>query len=136
MKSWAVRLGVDMSVEVKQITGDLLDWLYKQIGCRIVEAVKIPDVCILERDDLIVMVDEEGLLRDHPQTNMIASVLCGHVIVGDAVLMRVGETEDGDLDWMGLKSWNEASRVCLKAYDATMNAINEALKGAAGHEEG
>lgn len=37
-------------------------------------------------DNVLIVVDEEGLLKDSPQINKIASFLYGGVIVGDVVL--------------------------------------------------
>lgn len=111
MTGWAVFIDVDAIVVPEEISGDLLDWLYGKIGCRIVESVPVPRDRF-GRDDIIMMVDEEGLLRDDPQINIVASALYGHVIVGNAVLMRVGETEDGDLDWMGMTG-KEAEQISI-----------------------
>ena len=133
MKGWGVRIGLDLSVDAVKISGGLLDWLYKQIGCRIVQMVQIP-ADVFGRDDIILMVDEEGLLKEDPHGNLVASVLCGQTIVGNAVLLRVGETEDGDLDWMGLKDWDEAAEICGQTYVTVVTTV-ERLKGGKVHEE-
>ena len=110
MAGWAVFIGVDATVMTAEISGDLLDWLYRVIGCRIVESVPVPRDRF-GRDDVIMMVDEEGLVRGHSVYNRIASTLCGQTIVGNAVLMRVGEDEDDELDWLGLGSREEAETI-------------------------
>ena len=135
MTGWGVRIGLDLSVDVEKISGDLLDWLYnKTIGCRVVQMVSIP-ADRFGRDDVIMMVDEEGMLREDPQTNLIASILYGYRIVGNAVLMRIGTTEDGDMDWMGFKDWSEAVEICMHTYYAAIAAITN-MEGDDGHEEG
>ena len=121
MAGWAVFIGVDATVMTAEISGDLLDWLYRVIGCRIVESVPVPRDHF-GRDDIIMMVDEEGLLRGHPVRNRIASILYGQTIVGNAVLLRVGETEDGDLDWLGLTG-TEAARIRALTEDFGLGPI-------------
>ena len=127
MKGWGVRIGLDLSVDAVKISGGLLDWLYKQIGCRIVQMVQIP-ADIFGRDDIILMVDEEGLLKEDPHGNLVASILCGQTIVGNAVLLRVGETEDGDLDWMGFEAEEAAKVICGQTYVTVVAAV-EKLSG-------
>lgn len=126
---WAVIIGVDGAIEQAEISGGLLQWLYAQIGCRIVEAVPVRSDDVLGRDDIVMMVDEEALLRPEARLNRTASVLHGGHIYGNAVLLRVGETEDGELDWMGLESAEEAEMVCFKAgVEAASDLIRQLAK--------
>ena len=62
------------------------------------------DIVRLPRDDhTIMLVDDEGLLRDSPY-NARASILsrypCG--LVGDALVVGVGTVDDGEQDVVGL----------------------------------
>lgn len=125
MAGWAVFLGTDSTIASVKIDGALLPWLYRRIGCRIVEPVRICSEEVFGRGDIEMLADEEGLLKSDPRANPTASALSGVGIVGNAVLLRVGETEDGDLDWTGFETEEAAKVICGQIYVTVVAAVEK-----------
>ena len=75
-----------------------LEFYYKQIGCDMIEIVPVRALYQLNEkcEDYVMIVDEEGLLKDKPKLNIYASVLYGSPIYGNAVIVKdIGEDFDG-----------------------------------------
>ena len=74
---------------------DNLEFWYEELDCRlvdIVDAIELPGYCLI--------VDDEGLMKDQPQMNNIASLLYGFLqhgqpIVGGAIIGKNLQTENG-----------------------------------------
>jgi hypothetical protein len=56
-----------------------LQELYNAIGCEMIEIVYLPN-------DIILIVDEEGMLKPNPVINRLASHFAHQRIVGNAIL--------------------------------------------------
>lgn len=85
-------------------------WYGQQIGADLVENVRPRGL----EEPYMMLVDEEGLLKEAPEVNGLASWLYethkhGHPIVGDVLIVRSVETEDGG-DIEGL-SGEEADKI-------------------------
>lgn len=115
-------------VEVRQVNPNVgkLQMLYEMIGTDIVEIVRpqyLPD-------PYVMVVDEEGLLRDTPVMNPVGSLLYGtyehgQPIVGNIVFMFEKFGSDGpDLFWM---TEEEARAFATGILDS---AMREAAKAA------
>ena len=77
-----------------------LQQLYDLIGCDLVESVRIDN-------DVLMLVDESGWLKDDPVPNFKASLLYSgtpHSIAGNAVLLKLNRRA---CDWKAL-SYDEA----------------------------
>lgn len=105
----------------------LLPFSYREIGCDCIEIVR-PDTL---KEPYVIIVDEEGLLKDEPKLNTIASYLYGtqnhgQPIVGKVLIMKTVETEDGeDIAWL---DYDEAWAI-MNAMDAVVNAaVNKLWK--------
>lgn len=85
MKYYVIKLDTDGSittVETEKAPG--LKFLYEQIGCSLIESVNL-------WDDYIMLVDEEGWLKENPVPNKNASYLYSvspSSIVGNAVVLK------------------------------------------------
>lgn len=117
-------------VEVRQVDVNKgkLENLYEMIGTDIVEKVSAKYL----PEPYVMMVDEEGLLRDNPVMNPVGSLLYGayehgQPIVGNIVFMRLDYSPEGpDLFWM---DEDEAMRFAGEILDASMTkAARAALK--------
>lgn len=81
-----------------------LDYFYKHIECDLIEIVRpialqqVTDTC----ENLIMIVDEEGLLRDSPKLNIYASAFYGRPLYGNVMIVKEIETPDG-LDFAGME---------------------------------
>lgn len=73
---------------------DDLQYFYKHIGCRCIDIVYVKDY--------LLIVDDEGLLVDDPQVNIVASILYGHPICGNALIVKEGYNEEGEPTCEGL----------------------------------
>ena len=91
----------------------LLDFCYEYLGCSSIEIVK---PCALDqmKESLLMVVDEEGLLRERT-ANPMGSLLYGHLIVGPVI---VGQPviRDGEPDVGGFDSIEEAIRISEKLH--------------------
>jgi hypothetical protein len=74
---------VDRSVEAREVEGGakLFGSLYPLLDCQTIEMVAIPT-----SPESLLLVDEDGLMRNRP-TNPLASTIAGRMIVGDAALV-------------------------------------------------
>ena len=106
--NYGLMLGVDyMRLERMAVTEDapMLPVLYKAIGCDMVEIVRVSKLPA----NYVLVVDEEGLLKEKPSLNVIGSYLYGtykhdQPIVGNAVIMKEVMTDEGiDLAWLTKK---------------------------------
>jgi hypothetical protein len=106
----------------------LLPFCYSEIGCDCIEIVR-PDGL---KEPYVMIVDEEGLLKDKPRLNCIASYLYGtqnhgQPIVGKVLIMKTVETEEGeDIAWL---DYGEALAI-MNALDAIVPAaVNKLWDG-------
>ena len=76
-----------------------LDFFYKNIGCDLIEIVPLRALEEVsdEFEKLIMVVDEEGLLKDEPKLNIYASVFYGSMIYGNVIIVN-----DGGDDFEGM----------------------------------
>lgn len=95
---YAVKLNTQLDIEIVEKRPDqgLLDFCYQNIGCQYVETVHPRYL----QEPYILMIDEEGRLKDKPMVNFIASYLYGthehrQPIVGNALVMKLGMTDEG-----------------------------------------
>lgn len=95
---YAVKLSTQLDIEIVEKRPDqgLLDFCYQNIGCQYVETVHPRYL----QEPYILMIDEEGRLKDKPMVNFIASYLYGthehrQPIVGNALVMKLGMTDEG-----------------------------------------
>ena len=95
---YAVKLNTQLDIEIVEKMPDqgLLDFCYQNIGCQYVETVHPRYL----QEPYILMIDEEGRLKDKPMVNFIASYLYGthehrQPIVGNALVMKLGMTDEG-----------------------------------------
>lgn len=109
-----LKITTDMNVEVVEVRGEP-KWraMAEAIGA---EYIDIPHVEYLE-DKFCMVVDDEGLLKERPTVNMIASILYGiakhgQPIVGDVLIGKNEETEDG-IETAGL---DEEDAVAMVAF--------------------
>lgn len=80
--------------EVKPAEGKIftLKEFYKHTNCDIVEFVYLPN-------DKIMVVDEEGRLRQNPKINLLATLIVSHLgekfmpICGDVLIINQNQTE-------------------------------------------
>lgn len=95
---YAVKLNTQLDIEIVEKRPDqgLLDFCYQNIGCQYVETVHPRYL----QEPYILVIDEEGRLKDKPMVNFIASYLYGthehrQPIVGNALVMKLGMTDEG-----------------------------------------
>lgn len=95
---FAVKFNTDQSVYLVEMKPDqsLLDFCYSEIGCDYIETVRAQ---YLEQP-YILIIDEEGRMKDEQKINFIASYLYGtqehhEPIVGNVLVMKIGMTSDG-----------------------------------------
>lgn len=117
MKEWFILLMPDTDM-IRAValdpSGGVLDWYYKTIGCESIECVNLFEIV---KDQLIMVVDEEGLCKDLP-LNASASGLCirsGYrgIIVGRALIGRAG-IRCGEPDIVGFESSDAAMQMAEK----------------------
>lgn len=107
MIEWFVRFAAGGNIEPEIIpvtiadTDALLNFLYQQIGCRSVETVRFG------RGGSVLVVDEEGLLKDDPVPNIVGCALYPGYIVGNLILCEEG-TRNGEPDIVGFPTMIEA----------------------------
>ena len=80
----------------------LLNFFYQQIGCSSIETVRFG-----KSGESLLIVDEEGLLKEDPVPNLIGCALYPGYIVGNLILCQIG-TRDGDPDAVGFSTMIEA----------------------------
>lgn len=95
---YAVKLNTQLDIEIVKKRSDqaLLDFCYQNIGCQYVETVHPRYL----QEPYILIIDEEGRLKDKPSINVIASYLYGthehhEPIVGNVLVMKLGMTNEG-----------------------------------------
>lgn len=96
MKTYAILLPVNELPRVIEFKAEQegLDYYYNEIDCELIDIVHttIEDTCLV--------VDDEGLCKEEPLVNIVASILYGvaqhgQPIVGNALLCREELTPDG-----------------------------------------
>ena len=86
----------------------LLTFLYLTIGCESVETVHFSS------PSDVLIVDEEGLLKDRPQVNLIGSALSEGYIVSGVVIAQLG-TRNGEPDIVGFPDMVQAAAAASAA---------------------
>ncbi len=108
-------------VSVDDDTG-ILEQIGKIIGCEVCQTVRTERL----GGKYILVVDEEGLLKDEPVFNEMASYLYevekhGEIIAGDAVIVKLSffPGEGYDLEWLDMEEARALSgtiRIGLAAF--------------------
>lgn len=91
-----------------------LDFFYKHIGCDLIDIVR-PYALQKETgtcENIILIVDDEGLLKANPKPNIFASLAYGYPIYGKVLVAKEQARDDG-IYTVGLteedtKEFNEA----------------------------
>lgn len=134
---FAVKLSTDHEVSIveKKPGQSILDFCYETIGCELVELVSARGL----KEPYVLMVDEEGQLRDEPTVNFIASYLYGahehrEPIVGNALVMKVAMTDEGPdivpLDEAEARQVKESmDRIAHIAYRKVLMAFRQEIVG-------
>lgn len=127
---YAVKLNVDGTADIINVPENR-DWRWysRQIGCDYIENVYPRGL----NHPYMMIIDEEGLLKEKPVCNFYASWLYenhkhGNPIVGNALIMKMIGTDDGP-DVGGLEK-EEAEAVQKKAhieFFSAAAAVEEAL---------
>lgn len=90
-------------------TDALLNFLYQQISCSSIETVRFG-----RSGSAVLVVDEEGLLKEDPTPNLIGCALYPGYIVGNLILCEIGK-RDGETDIVGFPSMLEAHAAAAAA---------------------
>lgn len=98
-------------------TEALLRFLYREIGCSSIENVWTNLGSGKER--IIMVVDEEGLLKDDPEPNLTGCAIYNGTIVGNLIIGRE-VTRDGEPDFGGFESVLDAIRIASQAESITI----------------
>lgn len=82
-----------------------LEFFYKHIGCDMIEVTTPRALCKLAglSDKFIMVVDEEGLLRENPKLNIYASTFRGMHLFGNVMIVK-----DNGEDFEGLTKEDHA----------------------------
>lgn len=98
--SYAIKLTATGTFQIVEIPENR-DWRWpsQQIGCDLIDIVRTDGL----GHEFVMIVDDEGLLKEDPMINMIASVLYGfkkhgEFLVGDVLIMREDEEDLAGLD--------------------------------------
>lgn len=91
-----------------------LDFFYKHIECDLIDIVrpyalqKMSNTC----KGIILIVDDEGLLKSHPKANLFASLAYGHTLCGNVLVAKEQARDDGiytvGLNENDVQEFNEA----------------------------
>lgn len=82
-------------------TRELLDLLYREIGCESVETVRF------SHGKILMIVDEEGHWKKNPRISLIGTGLYHGAIVGTVIIAQEG-IRDGEPDVMGFDTREQA----------------------------
>ena len=115
MLEYFIRITPNNTVETVSTDNPHLFWYYSQINADSIEIVRFN-----RQINHVLVVDEEGLLKENPQTNLIASVLANQLIVGTVLIAREG-MRDGEPDIKGF-SLDRVTAVRLGLHYALMKS--------------
>ena len=127
---YAVKLNVDGTADIINVPENRdWQWYSRQIGCDYIENVYPRGL----NEPYMMVIDEEGLLKEKPILNFYASWLYethkhGNPIVGNALIMKMIDTDDGP-DVGGLEK-EEAEAVQKNVHSdffSAAAAVEEAL---------
>lgn len=128
---YAVKLNVNGTADIILVPARRnWKWYSQQIGCEFIETVYPRGL----EEPYMMIVDEEGLLKDKPIMNFYASWLYethkhGHPIVGDVLIMKQVFTSSG-MNIGGLEKY-EAEAIQRKAHDEFFSASSTVEKSIA-----
>lgn len=95
---FAVKISTLHGVKIVEMNPEqgFLKFCYENIGCQYIETVYARYL----HEPYVLIVDEEGRLKDTPEINHIASFLYGYQvhlepIVGNVLVAKTGMTEEG-----------------------------------------
>lgn len=115
-KRYAIFLGVDGEVKIIDCPKEnYLQWGYQQIGCDMVECVRPRGL----PEGMVFFTDEEGLLKDSPKLNLMASYFYGTLehcqpIVGNCIILREVDGPDSyDFDCLSAEDANKWYDYCV-----------------------
>lgn len=115
MLEYFIRMTPDNTVSTVSTDNPHLFWYYSQINADSIEIVRFN-----RQMKHVLIVDEEGLLKDNPRTNLIASLLAGQMIVGTVLIAREG-MRNGEPDIKGF-SLDSVTAVRLGLHYAMMKS--------------
>ena len=99
-----------------------LDFYYKHIECELIDIVQ-PFAVREELDkckDLILIVDDEGAIKDSPKLNVFASLVCGQPIYGNVLIAKEQARDDGlytvGLSMTDIKEFEDALSTMIRMF--------------------
>lgn len=98
-------------------TEALLRFLYQEIGCSSIE-----NICTnlgSGKDRIIMVVDEEGLLKDDPEPNLTGCAIYNGTIVGNLIIGRE-VIREGEPDFGGFETVLDVIEIASQAESITI----------------
>lgn len=106
-------------------TEALLRFLYREIGCSSIENVWTD--LRSGKDRIIMVVDEEGLLKDQPEPNITGCAIYNGTIVGNLIIGRE-VIRDGEPDFGGFETVVDAIEIAAQIESRTLRAVRSRWK--------
>lgn len=107
--------------EIRSCT-QFLRFCYQTIGCSSIETVRFSSPTD------VLIVDEEGLLKDDYQINMVGSALTESLIAGGMIIAQQG-VRDGEPDLVGFPSMDDAAASAAAAQTIAKMRYNRLYGG-------
>lgn len=101
----AILLHPNYKVEVIDFVGEL-DWYYKHLDCDLIELVYVGEYALV--------LDEEGLLKQSPEINVMASLIYGSPLYGKVMVVK---DDEPDLIGLNEEEFNEFNNKVLNLLD-------------------
>lgn len=94
-----IKVTVDGCLSIVEVRGNYED-LAKEIGASYVQRVRITRDLGNTFKDFVMIIDEEGLLKENPTANVVGTILYGalqtqYPIMGDILIAHEGMTNEG-----------------------------------------
>ena len=126
---YVVKLAVDY-VRIERVAipeqAPMLQTLYDAIGCETVQVIGSD----LLPEGYIIVIDEDGKCKERPVLNPLASYLYGtpdhgDPIVGNAIIMKTGPDENGEMDmaWLTESEASEIEKLILGIWRPAVRAM-------------
>lgn len=117
MKEHFILLTTDNRLKGVRTDTPSLKFYYSMIGCRSIEIVRPFRGTRIERQ--IMVIDEEGRLRNNPRMNVLASIIAGQPLYGNVLIakedMRNGEPDICGFDRQSAENIITSLRFALQA---------------------
>lgn len=118
MKEHFILITTDNRIRGVRTENPSLMFYYSMIGCRSIEIVR-PFPRKINKARQIMVIDEEGRIRNNPRMNVIASLLAGQSLYGNVLIakedFRNGEPDICGYDRQSAEAIVTAIRVALTA---------------------